>query len=461
MDQSTINLVHLSDIHFYDFNSVKGEFDLNEDLRNELERDAEKHAKTFNHVDGIIVTGDMAFGGEKEQYTEVTSWLNKLRGLIGSPPPNIWVIPGNHDVHRDTIDDSLHIPQMHQELRSVKRQDIDAKLEQYLSHTDGDVLFSSLENFNTFATPYGCTSSRLRPFWEHDLTLNDGSYLRLLGLNSALISDKLDNEDDNRLVLGQRQSKPYNHDGSAYLVLCHHPVDWLRDQDQVHENLNSRAAIQLFGHKHVLRHRKEQNQLYETLIVSAGAVHPSRTESDWQPRYNFMSIRTLGEKKQRKLEIKLWPRIYSSDNLFVPDRHISNGFEHHDYNVKLPEWDGSRLPVRKSVHGQLINLDIGSTPIQLGSQLNANQDENMENERALVYRFFSLSYPNIIRIAVGLDLLKSEDRGANETDLLNNLYKRAKSEGKLQDLYKLVEDKYSDGHPPASASGKQDNINAY
>ena len=445
MESSEIILIHLSDIHFYDFNTANGQVDLNEDLRNELERDAERLAQEIGHVDGILVTGDIAFGGKFEQYAVATQWLDGLRRLIGSPAQNIWTIPGNHDIYRPVIKDSLHIPDMHGRLRSVDIRDIDSQLLAYLGHSDGDLLFTPIANYNTFAAPYGCTSTRLRPYWEHDLHLNDGSYLRLLGLNSVIISDESDDQKANKLILGEKQSKPHNFDGVTYLALCHHPFDWLRDQDPASDNLMSRTAIQLFGHKHTLRHRKVTNATSESLVIAAGAVHPSRKEDDWKPRYNFMSVCVAGHANRRNLEVKVWPRIYNEYNKFVADRHPDTGSSDFIYQINLNSWNGKKPPVTRSTHEQLINPTSEQGISLDNGMLTMNKDTAMENERILVYRFFSLSYPQSIRIAIALDLLKDEDRGAGETELLNRFYARAKLAGKLADLWNLVEQNYSDG----------------
>ena len=443
MNEKDIVLAHLSDIHFYEFNSSSGQFDLNEDLRNELERDAEELVQRFDHVNGIVVTGDIAFSGITEEYNIAKQWLEGLRRILDSPGQNIWSIPGNHDVHRPTIEGSLNIPNMHNELRTVDTRRIDETLVRYLGHSDGDLLFEAIKNYNSFANPYGCVITRLRPFWLHDLELNDGSFLRLAGLNSTLVSDASDDQRSNLLVLGERQSLLLNRNGVTYLAMCHHPADWLRDEEAVTDNLIKRAAIQLFGHKHTFHHRKVTETGNESLIVSAGAVHPSRKEVDWQPRYNFISISVVENNNQRQLEVKVWPRIYTAEKRFAAD-FTTNGSDHRISHINIGAWNGKTLPERHSVHEVIIGTTSGTHMATVPQATHIVEEAIMENERLLVYRFFSLSYPQIVRIAVDLDLLRTEDRGANETDLLNRFYTRAKAANRLAELWQRVKESGSD-----------------
>lgn len=302
---TSIVLLNLSDIHFYEFRD--GHFDLNEELRNELERDIRRLVPQVGPVAGIIVTGDVAFSGKTPEYEIASKWLKKLAQITKSAPEDIWVIPGNHDIDRNTIERSLNIPEMQGKLRShslLPSQRNDLML-RYLAHTDGEQLFLALANFNRFAQPFGCQTSRTEPCWEHDLILNDGSYLRLRGINSALVSNATDDNLTNKLVVTQNQSLPMQVDGVTYLTLCHHPPDWLCDADEVARHLRRRSRIQLFGHKH----HYDLHTIDNSLVVSAGAVHPSRTESDWQPRYNFLSLEVVGERNARTLHVKVWPRV--------------------------------------------------------------------------------------------------------------------------------------------------------
>ena len=64
MATGLIILVHLSDIHFSKRHSG-GVYDLDADLRNELERDAEQMHGQLGSIHGLLITGDIAFAGHQ------------------------------------------------------------------------------------------------------------------------------------------------------------------------------------------------------------------------------------------------------------------------------------------------------------------------------------------------------------------------------------------------------------
>ena len=78
-----LTFVHLSDIHFGQ-ERKNGQVIFHNDIRNSLIDDVTKIAAKREREGlgvpvGVIVTGDIAFAGKKEQYVEADEWLGKLR----------------------------------------------------------------------------------------------------------------------------------------------------------------------------------------------------------------------------------------------------------------------------------------------------------------------------------------------------------------------------------------------
>ena len=48
------------------------------------------------------------------------------------------------------------------------------------------IVYSALQNYNDFAEKFGGHFAHDRIYWERDIVLNDGSKLRIRGLNSAI-----------------------------------------------------------------------------------------------------------------------------------------------------------------------------------------------------------------------------------------------------------------------------------
>ena len=96
MADDSLIFVHLSDIHFRCWSG--SEYDVDNDLRNELLLDAESVSKDHGQPQGILVTGDIAFSGTSEEYDIAKEWLAELCIKLGRTLENVWCVPGNHDV---------------------------------------------------------------------------------------------------------------------------------------------------------------------------------------------------------------------------------------------------------------------------------------------------------------------------------------------------------------------------
>src|SRR5437016_4793547 len=97
-------LVHVSDIHFRRWRVDGSSYDVDTDVRNELEKDAEVLCGRIGSATGIVVTGDIAYGADPREYAAALEWLAWICQKIGCPREAVWTTPGNHDVNRKTTD---------------------------------------------------------------------------------------------------------------------------------------------------------------------------------------------------------------------------------------------------------------------------------------------------------------------------------------------------------------------
>ena len=98
-----LTYVHLSDIHFGQEKGPK--VYVHDDIKECLIADAAtlKAAAGIERMDGVIVTGDVAFSGKKSEYDSAAQWLDRLTQEIGCEKTDVLVVPGNHDIDRDRI----------------------------------------------------------------------------------------------------------------------------------------------------------------------------------------------------------------------------------------------------------------------------------------------------------------------------------------------------------------------
>jgi predicted phosphodiesterase len=432
-------LVHLSDIHFAGWSGTSVH-DLDAEVRNELLRDAAVVTKELGGATGVLVTGDIAFSGQRTEYDRAASWLLEFCRAIGCPDESVWVVPGNHDVDRK-IASSKVTKTLHESIRAKQGPALDKELREILTdENSANALLAPLAEYNTFAARFQCSISAAKPFWERDLELPCGTIIRLRGLCSALVSNQHDAK--NNIVLGQAQVSVHRIVGVEYLTLCHHPPDWLQDQDTVISHLESKVRMQLFGHKHSQR----VQEINRTLRVTSGAMHPERDEGGWEPMYNVIEISRLDD---QRLGVRLFQRRWHKvDHHFLADQDRNTNQPHHDY-----VWQDCPRPARKeppAVEAPMVTAANAAMSAAVATKTTAKDSDAMpppNHERRLTFRFLTLPFRHQIAIADSLNVLTDEDRALSDEALFRELFKRAAAKGLLAKLWDETEKRHADPAP--------------
>jgi predicted MPP superfamily phosphohydrolase len=298
-----MRLLHLSDIHFREPDCLSPQTDPDAPFRTRLVQDVIQQCNADGlGVDAILVGGDIAYKADEQEYQVAEAWLLDLAENCGCPPERIYVVPGNHDVDRGICGKSRSVANAQEMIAQAGRHVRERTLRDQLRDVEtGRALFLPLEAYNKFAAKFACNIFPEQPFWRHDLELGNGVTLAMYGLTSTLLSG-LGNRDvePGKLYLSPLQTVLNPDPNKINLVLCHHPPSWFLDKDQVNDDVNNRAALQLFGHKHKQRCTREQ----EYIRFSAGAVNPDRYEPDWCPGYNIIDLKVDGAGAGRGLQIR-------------------------------------------------------------------------------------------------------------------------------------------------------------
>jgi hypothetical protein len=338
-----LRLVHVSDIHFQGYGT---DWDYDGDQRRELLRDVREQVRADGPIDGILVGGDIAFRAGPAEYEAARLWLDDLRGACGQiDTGRVWTVPGNHDVDRSAVSASAVLKQFRADVRACAVDDLDMLLRQRLVQDQAAAgLIEPLAQYNAFAGEYHCSVTCKQPHWYDDTTLAcDGLTVRLLGLNSVLISDQDDSESDRgRLVLGTWQCVPPREDNTIHIAIAHHPPSWVRDWDVVEPYLR-RTHLTLFGHEHAYAARQAVPR--GSVEVHAGAVGPERDNARmpggrYAPSYNVL---TLERVSPDTVHLVVRPRCWNHDlTAFVghPD-----GDSNFDVSVEQPPIDDPRNSV--------------------------------------------------------------------------------------------------------------------
>jgi len=450
---SKITLVHLSDIHFIKASAV-GPDVLDEDIRRELKRDVVALCGTLGNAHGILVTGDIAYSGKIEEYKRAEEWLLELCRETKCSEQNVWMICGNHDVQRDVITSSVSLRDFQSKLRTQEISKIDAIYQEYLTDSAArTIVYSALQNYNDFAQKFGGHFAHDRIFWEKDIVLNDGSKLRIRGLNSAIGCNRDDNKDTGHLLtVGSANCAVPRLEAHEYMTLCHHPPDWLRDSDEVARFLNSRVRIQLFGHKHRRRIEPGDESGFAFLKLHAGAVNPGQGETSL-PRYNVLALHvstSAPSEKKRTLHIEIHPRIWDPDQTkFITESAACDpGGTSKTFSLSLDWLEKASQP------------ELASTPqlSEVTSQPQVNNPFNiptpaepapkvMNGSWKLSFRFLSLPFHKRMEVANELHLLEDSDSQIDHAELFRRLFRRAAERNELREFYNAVEKKHTGNLP--------------
>lgn len=91
--------LHISDLHFCISQAWDADIVLHELLR-DIGNFIKKNEIKF---DFIVVTGDIAYSGNPDEYVLSKDFLNEVLRLTGLTKDCIFIVPGNHDVCRNLI----------------------------------------------------------------------------------------------------------------------------------------------------------------------------------------------------------------------------------------------------------------------------------------------------------------------------------------------------------------------
>ncbi len=322
--------LHLADVHIgQDIHNIV----LHKDIRNEVINDAKQVYKSIGPADSIFIAGDIAFSGKKEQYDEAELWLKKLTDAVGCPEHAVYLVPGNHDVDRDRCSP---LAEELQDSWTNKNQDEISKTISLLINEPSEMLIQKFDNFRNFTNGFkGYFISPKEPCWKISIEKWTDDSIRVLGLNSALFSHK--KNEMKRIALGEHQFIFEREPGIHNVILMHHPLEWLADEERIREYLESRARIWLFGHEHEFRidHKKAIDG-FERVEIYAGATNPPRAE-EVDFRYNWIEISVETLSRIKYLKIVIWPRVWTSSTKFVPDTNGLQGAERKEILINVEE----------------------------------------------------------------------------------------------------------------------------
>ena len=423
-----ISFIHLSDIHFR--KTSGSSVDIDADLRNAILTDIKINAKSIlKNVKGILVGGDIAFAGQKKEYDFAREFLKEMTEQLGIDEKNVYCVPGNHDVNQTLIKKSDSILNAQSKIEEANTIDeADYTFGKYITdEACPDLLYKPISEYNDFAVSYGCNIDQNRIVWTEEFSLDNNMKLKLLGMNSCIISshrdhDGRDEQDARKMVIGQNQIPSYE-ENVVWVLICHHPTIFWKFREQILPKLDKRVDIQLYGHMH----QQAIDASPERLIINAGATQPVRGK-DWLPGYNWITFDCECVNGERIMKVKAYPRVLSKDRdrFLCDDESCNKGKNFFEYALNIDE-------KRKK------NLQDGSE----SKKEDATEENNdiairQDIERDIVYNFFELSYVQQNEVLNELKLLRSEYAGKRYIEIIESILQDARDNNCLEQMKKLI-----------------------
>ena len=270
-----ISWLHVSDIHLKAGREWSQNVVLDAICRNVAEQ-----REAGESVDFILVTGDIAFSGNSQEYALAKRFFDAIQSATGVSRELIFCIPGNHDVDRRRQEMCFRGSRV--SLNDPGQ--VDLFLE---GGEDLDTLLLREESYRQFQDSYFANQDRLSTadglgyvarFDVRDIAM------AVVGLDSAWLSNG--GEDDiGALILGDRQTISaaeiiQNTDPPPNVVIgmVHHPLHLLKEFDRlaVQNRIEERFHFLHCGHLHASEARASGIVSSGCLTLVCGALFDGR-----------------------------------------------------------------------------------------------------------------------------------------------------------------------------------------
>ncbi|GAA3773102.1 metallophosphoesterase [Flavobacterium ginsengiterrae] len=357
--------VHLSDIHFGQ--EKGGSLHINDDVKERLLDDARTEVMKLSKqkADGVIISGDIAYGGKLIEYEIAGKWLDRLTAAVGCEITDVQVVPGNHDIDFDEI-----TPITQSVIDEIIEKG-DEALDKFLDReADRELIYRRFHGYRTFAEGYDCPlDSEGRVSKDHIFELAPNRRIKFLGLNTALICSKSEKEEGG-LILGKRQHVIPIEPGLETIVIAHHPLNWIQDSNAAGRYIRKRARVFISGHEHMPSHKLEQtNEDADLVSLASGAAAPPKADDQYNYCYNILEFQWLEE--EDALLLNIHGRMWDYDNVeFISDgNHFNNGLA--SYKIRCPNFrkeagtEVNKISLQNIQHKcdeVSVNLDVKETP---------------------------------------------------------------------------------------------------
>jgi calcineurin-like phosphoesterase family protein len=430
---SKIRMVHLSDIHFGQ-EDKDGTFHDQEDVREGVARDCRVMRKKLGPANGILVTGDIACAGKKAEFDRAGVWLDAICDIVGCERRAVHIIPGNHDVDRSRID--YGVERMHQDFRDCDADDVNKILAKILGSdpkslsTSAVAFFEKLAAYREFSNRYESDfQSERRPVCIKELKFPTGHILRFFGMTSVQVCDVYDSK--GKMILGSSQYIFKEESNVEYVVMCHHPLHWFKDEANAMPRIRTRGRVILAGHEHQARFRKIIEGGVEYLMLDAGATTPPGSEKRSPFCYNWLEFDLSEGNGAFELGVSVFPRKWMDQKAeFDLDRERTDGAEFERFSVPCRNYTKIAAPQAVEV--------VSTIPVGVNEEDNAAMPDEERFAKLLYFFWRYLDWRQRYAVLAKVDVMPKGLERPMPQLVERNALSTARDQEKLGDVWNEV-----------------------
>ena len=275
---SIFNILHLSDLHFGLEIIAKIKEEVIEKRNQILEKFIVK-IENLNYnwkPDIIVISGDIGFSGEKENYEEAWKWIDLLLKKLNLNSERLILCAGNHDRY---IKDIIKLKQIYPKIKDVDR---------FLEKDNIKKLEKRFTAFSEFCSDHNIPYLIFNDEENHLIGFREIQELRFVVLNSSWFSLGAENDRGNIFVglshildmKKKEQLKNPDITEDVTISILHHPFEWLNQSeiDKYGERgvpyveLARNCDIILSGHTHGEELFEPDKKFASAWLFKAGAI---------------------------------------------------------------------------------------------------------------------------------------------------------------------------------------------
>lgn len=434
--------VHVSDIHFGQQQDQT--VHIHDDVKEQLIADAAELIAGLpaGVAEGILVSGDIAYSGTREQYEAAGRWLDELAAKISCPIHRVQMVPGNHDMDRTKLSVGG------EQLLDYIRMGGPAEYEKVISNAnDRATLLSRFENYDHFSIGYKCGLNDEAKFATNlRIEVGPDRWIRFVRLNSSLLCTGREREKPAELIIGSRQFTIPRRTGEENVVLCHHPLHWCKDAKDVRQYVRSRARVFISGHEHDPKISIEEvGEGCDVMMLAAGAAIPFKSDDTYTYTYNIIVFDW--DDGADALAVTIHPRAWNPERTCFESDEKRLGGKEPRFTLGCPNFRTCAPPQAEAAGEQsaapakpIMELVPAEVVVTVEGEMPPIPPSVAKGYELALLRFFrDLLESERLRILVELNAIPADFDERMTQGVERRMFEWLASEGRLPDVISMIE----------------------